>query len=113
MTTRRPTAARACWSASWRATRAAACSAPPTPPDAVGVPGVDLATADHHLLRRRGDGGQLAGDLGTGLARQEADLVALRVRGDLAEGIALDHAGQLLAGADDHLGVDAQPGCDF
>ena len=65
--------------------------------DAVGVPGVDLAAADHDLLRRHVGGLERAHHGGLRRGREEAHLVALGVVGDVGERVALDDDRELVA----------------
>src|SRR4051812_21671604 len=80
---------------------------------AVGVPGVDLAAAQHEALARAVEGGDALGDLRGGLSGEERDHVELRVRRDVAQRVALHHAGQLLARAHEHRRLHAQAGGDL
>ena len=72
------------------------------------MPGVGLAADDLEPLVAEVLLEQLRDARGVGLAGEERDLEELRGRRSVGDRVALDHAGQLVAGADDRRGLDAE-----
>ena len=72
------------------------------------MPCVDLAAADRHLLGRDVRLGELLGHRLRRPAGEKAHLQPLGVVGDVAERVALDHVGQLVARPHDHADLDPE-----
>src|SRR5919204_435028 len=77
------------------------------------MPGVDLASDCDELLWRSSSGFESLDNVGLRLRREEAHLVALRIRRDLSEWVTLDDPGQLGFRPHDHVDIEPEGALDL